>query len=201
MKKQVVIYLSIFALFFLYGCTSMNFIPPQFSLATADYVDKTISENTEKTAAEVMAKAEAIIEEKISEQKKQVETIIKDIENQRKNTEEVLASMEDMTKKSQTIDYQFRKMMEDIQSSKRETQDDLDEMSVTLNADIGKMSDTLTVNLTKLSKLINDNVQSLKAQDQQFTDIINQLQTQLENTPEKTLEGLRKAIEEFLKEN
>ncbi|MCG2716415.1 MAG: hypothetical protein L6422_09110 [Candidatus Marinimicrobia bacterium] len=179
----------------------MNFVPPQFSLATAEYVDKTISKTADKTADEVMAKAEAIIEEKISGQKKQVETIIQDIEKQRENSEKVLASMENITKKSQTIDYQFRKMMEDIQNSKRETRDDLDEMSVTLNTNLEKMSDTLTVNLTKLSKLINDNVQTLKAQDQQFTDIINHLQIQLENTPEKTLEGLRKAIEDFLKEN
>ena len=201
MKKQMVIFLSIFALFFLCGCTSMNFIPPQFSLATADYVDKTISKTADKTAEEVMAKAETIIEEKIAEQKKQVETIIQDIENQRKNIEEVLASMEDITKKSKTIDYQFRKMMEDIQSSKRETRDNLDEMSVALNASLEKMSDTLTVNLANLYKLINDNVQSLEAQDQQFAEIINQLQTQLDGTPEKTLEGLREAIDEFLKEN
>jgi len=201
MKKQIVIFLSIFALFFLCGCTSMNFVPPQFSLATADYVDKTISKTADKTAEEVMAKAETIIQEKIAEQKEKVEKVIQDIEKQRENTEIVLASMENITKKSQTIDYQFRKMMEDIQSSKRDTRDDLDEMAAALTVNLEKMSDTLTVNLTNLSNLISDNVQTLKAQDQQFTNVINQLQTQLDSTPEKTLEGLRKAIDEFLKEN
>ena len=168
----------------------MGFMPPKFSLATADYVEKTVNKNTEKTVEEVMEKAERVMDEKISEQKEQVQKIIQDVENQRANTEKVLASMEDITKKSQSIDYQFRKMLEDIQSSKRETQDDLDEMS-----------DTLTVNLMKLSKLINDNTQTLKTQDQKFSNIIEQLQTQLNNTPEKTLEGLRKAIEVFLEEN
>ena len=200
MKKQALILLFVLSLLFLFGCTSMSFIPPQFSLATADYVDKSISKNTEKTADEVMARAETIIEEKITEQKKQVETILQDMEAQRKNTEEVLASMEDITKKSKTIDYQFRKMLEDIQNAKRETQDDLDDMSTKLTADLNKMSDTLSVNLSSLNQLIDSNVQTLKAQDQQFNGIINQLQIQLENTPEKTLEGLRSAIEEYLKE-
>jgi len=190
MKKQAIIVLSIFSVIFLSDCTSMGFIPPKYSLATADYVDKTISKNTEKTADMVMEKAETVMEKKISEQKEQIQKMIQDIASQQENTKKVLVSMEDITKKSQTIDYQFRKMLEDIQSSKRETQDNID-----------KMSDTLTVSLTKLSELINDNVQALETQDQEFANIINRLQTQLNSTPEKTLEGLQKAIEVFLKEN
>jgi len=205
MKKQAIIVLSIFSVIFLSDCTSMGFIPPKYSLATADYVDKTISKNTEKTAGYidkaiskstektadmVMEKAETVMEKKISEQKEQIQKMIQDIASQQENTKKVLVSMEDITKKSQTIDYQFRKMLESIQSSKRETQDNID-----------KMSDTLTVSLTKLSELINDNVQALETQDQEFANIINRLQTQLNSTPEKTLEGLQKAIEVFLKEN
>jgi len=188
--ERAIIVLSIFSVIFLSDCTSMGFIPPKYSLATADYVDKTISKNTEKTADMVMEKAETVMEKKISEQKEQIQKMIQDIASQQENTKKVLVSMEDITKKSQTIDYQFRKMLEDIQSSKRETQDNID-----------KMSDTLTVSLTKLSELINDNVQALETQDQEFANIINRLQTQLNSTPEKTLEGLQKAIEVFLKEN
>jgi len=188
--ERAIIVLSIFSVIFLSDCTSMGFIPPKYSLATADYVDKTISKNTEKTADMVMEKAETVMEKKISEQKEQIQKMIQDIASQQENTKKVLVSMEDITKKSQTIDYQFRKMLEDIQSSKRKTQDNID-----------KMSDTLTVSLTKLSELINDNVQALETQDQEFANIINRLQTQLNSTPEKTLEGLQKAIEVFLKEN
>ncbi|MEA3500691.1 MAG: hypothetical protein U9R41_06730 [Candidatus Marinimicrobia bacterium] len=190
MKKQTIILVWILSVIFLSGCTSMGFMPPKFSLATADYVEKTVSKNTEKTAEEAAKKAETVIEEKISEQKEQIQKVIQDFKNQQENTKKILASMEDITKKSQSIDYQFRKMLEDIQNSKRETQDNLDEIS-----------DTLTVSLMKLSKLINDNTQTLKIQDQKFSNIIEQLQTQVNSTPGKTLEGLQKAIDVFLKED
>lgn len=181
---------------FLIGCSSMNFIPPQYSLATTDYVDKSLNANVEKTTEEVMSRAEKIINDALEIERARLDSLNRQLDTQQKCVDEVLTSMEEINQKSKQITNIFAKMMKELTYTRREMVDSLDVMSEAISKSVARAK----LNIRALEESIQKNIKVLEESDEKFKQLTNRMQNHIELLPKETLQDLQEAINNYYKE-
>lgn len=180
---------------FLIGCSSMNFIPPQYSLATTDYVDKSLSANVE-TIKKVMSRAEKIINDALEIERDRLDSLNRQLDTQQKCLDEVLSSMEEINQKSKQITNIFAKMMKELTYTRREMVDSLDVMSEAISKSVARAE----LNIRALEESIQKNIKVLEESDEKFKQLTNRMQNHIELLPKETLQDLQEAINNYYKE-
>lgn len=181
---------------FLIGCSSMSFIPPQYSLATTDYVDKSLSANVEKTTKKVMSRAEKIINDALEIERARLDSLNRQLDTQQKCVDEVLSSMEEINQKSKQITNIFAKMMKELTYTRREMVDSLDVMSEAISKSVARAE----LNIRALEESIQKNIKVLEKSDEKFKQLTNRMQNHIELLPKETLQDLQEAINNYYKE-
>ncbi len=174
----------------------MNFIPPQYSLATTDYVDKSLNANVEKTTEEVMSRAEKIINDALEIERARLDSLNRQLDTQQKCVDEVLTSMEEINQKSKQITNIFAKMMKELTYTRREMVDSLDVMSEAISKSVARAK----LNIRALEESIQKNIKVLEESDEKFKQLTNRMQNHIELLPKETLQDLQEAINNYYKE-
>lgn len=189
-KLLVIVLMSVL----LTGCSTMPFIPtpPNMTIATTGYVDKQLEEQTAKTAEEVLAKAQNIIDELLAKERARMEELKSAMEKQQEDVQKVLTSMEEVNTTATQIREIVNRVRRDLGDTKKEMADSLD----VVWDGIGKlrlMDNTLQGNI----KTLEDNLARLDRLNQQLKQLTDQMQVRLNGMPKETLQQLQKLIEEF----
>lgn len=162
------------------ACSSMSFMPPQYSLATTAYVDQSVNQNLEQALQEITAKTEQMM----TEMKTEVDQIKGDIETQTADVKAALASVEEINSTAARIQAVAKKSKEEVRDVQREVMDSLD---------------VLTHRLDKQLEVLHLNLKALEAQDAQFENLTKSMQGEIEAMPQETLFELRQAIDAYYK--
>ncbi len=193
MKRNCVLIVVLISAF-LTGCSTLSFIPtpPNMTIATTDYVNKHLEEQTSKTVEEVLTKAQTIIDEALAKERAHLEELKTTMEKQQEDVQKVLASMEEVNTTATQIREIVNRVRRDLGDTKKEMADSLD----VVWEDIGKlrtMDNTLQGNL----KILENDLARLDSLNQQLKQLTDQMQVRLNGMPKETLQQLQKLIENF----
>lgn len=194
--KHVVFLVLLSGCLLLVGCSSLSFIPtpPAMTIATTDYVNAQLAEQTAKTTEEVLAKAQSIIDELLAKERARMEELQATLQKQQGDVEKVLSSMEEVNATAAQIREIVNRMRRDLGDTKKEMADSLD----VVWDGIGQLR-AMDNNLQNNIKLLNDNLQRLDRLNQELKNLTDQMQIRLNGMPRETLTKLQQLIDEYYK--
>jgi len=162
------------------SCSSLTFIPlpPTATVATTDYVNKSIDQNIEKTTREVLERTSSILDSLSAAQKLELDQLRQTLESQQSNIQQVLASMEEVNTTAAQIRGIVGRLRNDLNDTKREMMDSLDVANHRIAA-------------------LETRAQALERSAQNLLNLTTQMQAQITQLPEATLGELKTAIDQF----
>jgi|GEM_PF-4264970 len=169
MRVRLIILVMVTVL--LYGCSSMGFIPPKYSLATTDYVNAAVGANLQAALSEFKENSDKLIDE-INQQ---IEVMNSEMENQKQSMDEAMASIAQI----QDLSNQIRIMTADSKNELKLVKEEL-----LTNLEI------ITVRADSLTRTLND----LQEKDKIIESKAQEIEQKIRDVHKETLNELSKAI-------
>ncbi len=180
---------------FLIGCSSMSFIPPQYSLATMEYVNNSTDAIADKTTEEVISRFTTVMDSVLSVERNKLDSLAEKLESQQGDVEKIMSSMEEVDQRAQSIKDYFAKMRKDLSRTKQELNDSLDAISSQLG-NLENIDSLLSCNILKIDEVIK----GLEQANVRFNQLTDSMKSRIEILPKEILLNLRTAIEEYYRE-
>lgn len=98
----------------LYGCSSMTFIPPDYSLATTAYVDNKITRQKADLQHEMLLESKATIDSLMFEDRQRLSELEEKVKQQQAQIENAVATLDSIEQASGRVDFYVNKLRDDV---------------------------------------------------------------------------------------
>lgn len=140
----------------LYGCSSMTFIPPDYSLATTAYVNNKITRQKADLQHELMLESKATIDSLLFEDRQRLSELKEKVKQQQAQIENAVATLDSIEQASGRVDFYVNKLRDDV-SRIESTNDDLQQSYAKFQSELDQLPNrTLKKMLQAIEQTVED---------------------------------------------